>query len=253
MCPLDRRWLRQASARKWDGLVELCCLCAATLVDKFEASRPPLPRPTCRSRCTCADGMPAQLVPLQPLLLAAGKKREREASDGYLPEELDAWEAFVGSGKGQARLCRCVWGASKQGLRRSEQLSAALNTAGQVLSWLLVPPHADLFGSPVASQCPLQPFCHSSLLLPPPALAAGSLPHCALFRCAPSSWILPSTTSSRPTCRTACPRSRQPRRRAPSPASLAAGARAELAGQLAWRAMHGASQPHGLARSGQAN
>ncbi|KAI7837680.1 hypothetical protein COHA_008473 [Chlorella ohadii] len=36
----------------------------------------------------------------------AGKKREREEPDAFLPEDLDAWEAFVGSGKGQARLCR---------------------------------------------------------------------------------------------------------------------------------------------------
>ncbi|PRW56110.1 Signal recognition particle subunit SRP68 isoform A [Chlorella sorokiniana] len=36
----------------------------------------------------------------------AGKKREREEADAFLPEDLDAWEAFVGAGKGQARLCR---------------------------------------------------------------------------------------------------------------------------------------------------
>ena len=93
--------------------------------------------------------MPAQRVPLHPLLPVAGKKREREESDGYLPEELDAWEAFVGSGKGQARLCRCVWGPSKQGLQGREHcvwgpskqglqgrehLAVALMMAGQVLS-----------------------------------------------------------------------------------------------------------------------
>ncbi|EFN58517.1 hypothetical protein CHLNCDRAFT_140581 [Chlorella variabilis] len=35
---------------------------------------------------------------------AAGRKRGRE--DAYLAEDLDAWESFVGPGKGQARICR---------------------------------------------------------------------------------------------------------------------------------------------------
>ena len=39
---------------------------------------------------------------------AGGKKRGREEDLGYMAENLDVWESFVGSGKGQARICRWV-------------------------------------------------------------------------------------------------------------------------------------------------
>jgi len=63
-------------------------------------------------------------------------------------------------------------------------------------------------------------------------LSAGCRRRRAPWLCGPSFWTPPSTTSSLPTCRTACPRSRRRRRRAPSPACLAAGERAELAGSM---------------------
>ena len=112
--------------------------------------------------CTC---------PASPRLCVAGRKRGRE--DAYLAEDLDAWESFVGPGKGQARICRCGTGAS---------LCSGATT------------RAHRRGLPPSTRWPqsLQPP-------PPPARPAGCRPPCAPCPSAPSSWTPRSTTSRRQT------------------------------------------------------
>ncbi len=53
-------------------------------------------------------GAPHRLLASFPFARPAGKKRSRE--EAFLSEQLDAFESFVGSGKGSARICRCVPG-----------------------------------------------------------------------------------------------------------------------------------------------
>lgn len=163
---------------------------------------------------------------LSPCPCPAGKKRGRE--DAYLAEDLDAWESFVGAGKGQARICRCDISL----LRR-----AALECCCRACTWCLLA---------------LRPPT------PPHLAAAGFRRRCVRCRCGPSFWIPRSTTLLPPTWRTAYPRSRRQRRPAPSPACLAAGAPSDAAAQtLCWllRRQSGAhpctcrknSQAHGSA------
>lgn len=117
----------------------------------------------------------------------AGKKRSHE--EAFLSEQLDAFESFVGSGKGSARICRCAWGRRQRGAQRAPCASA---------SHLDV--HAPL-GMPAhpAGWVPRQLAYRRLRRDGPRALPcrphAGCRRRCAPCRCAPSSWTPRSTTS----------------------------------------------------------